>query len=35
LRNADSADQALAKVFALGTDADVAKVWIGGVQVSE
>jgi guanine deaminase len=34
LRNADSADQALAKAFALGTDADVAKVWIGGVQVS-
>ena len=34
LRNADSADQALAKVFALGTDADVASVWIGGVQVS-
>ena len=34
LRNADSADQALAKVFALGTDADVAKVWIGGEQVS-
>ena len=34
LRNADSADQALAKVFALGTDADVAGVWIGGVQVS-
>ena len=25
LRNADSADQALAKVFALGTDADVAE----------
>ena len=34
LRNADSADAALAKVFALGTDADVAGVWIGGVQVS-
>ena len=34
LRNADSVDQALAKVFALGTDADVASVWIGGVQVS-
>jgi guanine deaminase len=34
LRNADSADQALAKVFALGTDADVAGVWIGGEQVS-
>jgi len=33
LRNADSADQALAKVFALGTDADVAGVWIGGEQV--
>ena len=31
LRNADSADAALAKVFALGTDADVAGVWIGGV----
>jgi guanine deaminase len=34
LRNADSADAALAKVFALGTDSDVAGVWIGGVQVS-
>jgi len=34
LRNADSADAALAKVFALGTDGDVAGVWIGGVQVS-
>ena len=34
LRNADSADQALAKTFALGTDADVAGVWIGGEQVS-
>ena len=29
-----AADQALAKVFALGTDADVAGVWIGGAQVS-
>jgi len=34
LRNADSADQALAKAFALGTVADVARVWIGGVEVS-
>jgi guanine deaminase len=34
LRNADSADQALAKVFALGTDADIGRVWIGGVQVN-
>ena len=34
LRNADSADEALAKVFALGTDADVARVWIGGLEVS-
>ena len=30
LRNADSDDQALAKAFALGTDADIADVWIAG-----
>jgi guanine deaminase len=35
LRNADSVDQALAKAFALGTDADVAQVWIGGEPVSD
>jgi guanine deaminase len=30
LRNVDSVDEALAKAFALGTDADVAQVWVGG-----
>ncbi|GAA3614697.1 guanine deaminase [Microlunatus ginsengisoli] len=34
LRNADSADQALAKAFALGTDADIAAVWVGGERVA-
>jgi guanine deaminase len=33
LRNADSADQTLAKAFALGTDADVAGVWVGGDRI--
>nr|WP_300144065.1 guanine deaminase [Propionicimonas sp.] len=35
LRNAESAEDALAKVFTLGTPADVAAVWIGGDLVSE
>ncbi|MDN5760984.1 MAG: guanine deaminase [Microlunatus sp.] len=34
LRNVDSAEAALAKVFALGTDADVAAVWIGGQRAA-
>lgn len=33
LRHADSADEALARVFALGADADVAGVWIDGDRV--
>ena len=33
LRNVDSADEALAKAFALGTDADVVQVWVGGDPV--
>src|SRR4051794_6818918 len=35
LRNVGSVDEALAKAFALGTDADVAQVWIGGDPVRE
>ncbi len=34
LRHAASAEDALAKVFALGTPADVAGVWVGGDRVS-
>jgi guanine deaminase len=30
LRHAADADDALAKIFALGTSADVAGVWVGG-----
>ncbi len=30
LRHAEDADEALARVFALGTPADVAEVWVGG-----
>jgi guanine deaminase len=33
LRHTDSADDALAKAFALGTPADVAATWVGGEQV--
>jgi guanine deaminase len=33
LRNADSEDQALAKAFALGTDADISAVYVGGERV--
>jgi guanine deaminase len=33
LRHADSAEDALGKIFALAGDADVADVWIGGWQV--
>ena len=33
LRHAASADDALAKIFALAVPADVASVWIGGDQV--
>ena len=33
LRHASSAEEALGKIFALGGDADVADVWIGGRQV--
>ena len=34
LRHTDSADEALGKIFALASDADVADVWIGGQQVA-
>ncbi|UUZ57937.1 guanine deaminase [Nocardioides sp. B-3] len=34
LRHAGSPDEALGKVFALASDADVADVWIGGVQIA-
>lgn len=34
LRHAGSADEALGKVFALASDADVADVWVGGVQIA-
>lgn len=33
LRHADSADNALAKVFALATNADVAATWVGGERL--
>lgn len=33
IRHASCATDALAKIFALGTPADVARVWIGGTQV--
>lgn len=33
LRHADSPDGALAKLFALGTPADIAGVWVGGTPV--
>ncbi len=33
LRHAASPEDALAKVFALGTDADVAGVWVGGDRI--
>ncbi len=33
LRHADSAEGALAKVFSLGTPADVAGVWIDGEPI--
>jgi guanine deaminase len=34
LRHADGADDALAKAFALGTPADVARVWVGGQELA-
>jgi guanine deaminase len=34
LRHADGPDEALARVFALATTADVADVWIGGRRVA-
>ncbi|NMD54352.1 MULTISPECIES: guanine deaminase [Tsukamurella] len=34
LRHAESAENALAKIFSLATPADVARVWIGGDEVS-
>ncbi|PUA81777.1 guanine deaminase [Nocardioides currus] len=34
LRHAGSPDEALGKVFALAGDADVADVWVGGVQIA-
>ena len=34
LRNATSAEDALAKVFALGTTSDVGGVWVGGDQIA-
>ncbi|MGI8646218.1 MAG: hypothetical protein ACR2JD_07860 [Nocardioides sp.] len=33
LRHASSAEDALAKIFALGGDSDIAGVWVGGRQV--
>ena len=33
LRHTGSAEEALAKIFALAGDADVADVWIGGWQL--
>jgi guanine deaminase len=33
LRHASDAYDALAKIFALATPADVARVWVGGDQV--
>ncbi len=34
LRHTDSAEEALGKIFALASDADVADVWIGGQQIA-
>ncbi|WP_107705679.1 guanine deaminase [Nocardioides allogilvus] len=34
LRHAGSPDEALGKVFALASDADVADVWVGGTQIA-
>ena len=34
LRHAGSSDEALGKVFALASDADVADVWVGGEQIA-
>ena len=34
LRHAESAENALAKIFSLATPADVARVWIGGDEVA-
>jgi guanine deaminase len=34
LANASSADEALSKVFALGTTSDIAGVWVGGEQIA-
>ena len=34
LRHADSPENALGKVFALASDADVADVWVGGEQIA-
>ncbi len=34
LRHAASPEEALGKVFALASDADVADVWVGGVQIA-
>lgn len=34
LRHAGSAEEALGKVFALASDADVADVWVGGEQIA-
>ncbi len=33
IRHAASPDDALAKIFALGGDTDVAGVWVGGTRV--
>ena len=33
LRHASSPDDALAKIFALGRDSDVAGVWVGGRRI--
>jgi guanine deaminase len=34
LGNANSADDALSKVFALGTTSDIGGVWVGGDQIA-
>ena len=34
LRHTDSAEEALGKIFALASDADVADVWVGGQQIA-
>ena len=34
LRHVDTAEEALGKIFALASDADVADVWVGGRQVA-